>query len=226
MPLSTSPGLIPGEFLVRTSMMSAAARGISGGGLGIERRDKINIIGPLIYRYQGQQGADGWTDLFHKNGAGNNGRLICPANVQSHPSVSRIVQNVQRPHKKLLKQLRVGYESLSAFWRSSANFASISSERRFLGNARPSPLLSGACKHMNRMKITSKTGDIPSAPQEQPIHPTAPLFPPKDLTPVLPPPYIIQLDLSVRALYYPPLTKTQAMLRGWEWIMWVRQVRN
>ena len=119
------------------------------------------------------------------------------------------------------------YESLSAFWRSSASFASISSECRFLGNVRPSPFLSG---EPGSVKITLKQdwkrGDAPSASQQKPVQPTAPLFPPENLTPILLPPHIIQLDLSVRALYHPPLIEAQPVLRGGERIMWVCQIRN
>ena len=60
----------------------------------------------------------------------------------------------------------------------------------------------------NSTGVTLKMDDIPSAPQKKPMNPTTPSLPSKDLTPILPPPHIIQLYLPVRALHHPPLIET------------------
>lgn len=41
-------------------------------------------------------------------------------------------------------------------------------------------------------------------------------FPSKDLTPILHPPHVVQLYLSVRALYHSALVEAQPVFRGWK----------
>ena len=68
--------------------------------------------------------------------------------------------------------------------------------------------------------------DIPGTTQDKPIGPTTLALPPENLTPILLPPHIIQLYLSMRAPHDSPLIESQPTFRGWKRILWVRQIRN
>ena len=71
-----------------------------------------------------------------------------------------------------------------------------------------------------------KTDNSPGTSQEKPMKPAARPFPSKNLTPILPPPYVIQLYLPMRALYHPALFVTQSMFWGWKRFAWVCQIWN